>query len=452
MYNFASYTRLSVLLLFITLGTGCKKFLDEKPDKKLAVPQTLQDLRLMLDFYGLFNTQHPAGGEIASDDYYLTQAAWAGLSTESYRNNYLWLPDDAATTDWLPAYERIYYANVILREAERVPRTAADEEAYNTIRGSALFARGFSFYGLAQVFAKPYEETTAGQDLGLPLRLDPDHQKPSVRATVRQTYDQLIADLQQAARLLPLDAEPRSRPSKLAAWSAMARVFLSMRRYTLAAAYADSVLQQRSALLDYNTLNTTAPFPFPIFNTEVIWEAGSLALPPLAQSRWRVDSTLYASYATNDLRKTLFFKPNGDGSYAFKGSYQGTTAPFTGLATDEMYLVRAEGRARAGETGLALADLNTLLEKRWREGTFVPLTAATPAQALALILAERRKQLVFRSLRWTDLRRLSFEPALALTPKRVMNNQQYVLPPGSPRYVLRIPRTVIQLSGMPQNP
>ncbi|MEJ7692171.1 hypothetical protein [Daejeonella sp.] len=59
---------------------------------------------------------------------------------------------------------------------------------------------------------------------------------------------------------------------------------------------------------------------------------------------------------------------------------------FGGLAVDELYLIKAECYARKGSTSAALQALNTLLEKRWKKGTFQSLTAQTADEALALIL------------------------------------------------------------------
>ncbi|GAB3832860.1 hypothetical protein GCM10028895_51150 [Pontibacter rugosus] len=99
----------------------------------------------------------------------------------------------------------------------------------------------------------------------------------------------------------------------------------------------------------------------------------------------------------------------------------------------------------------ALERLNTLLRYRWRTGTFVELTAATPDEALALVLQERRKELLMRGLRWMDIKRLNREGA-GITLRRVLDGRAYVLPPGDPRFALPLPEEVIELSGMTQNP
>lgn len=95
--------------------------------------------------------------------------------------------------------------------------------------------------------------------------------------------------------------------------------------------------------------------------------------------------------------------------------------------------------------------LNELLVTRYESGSFTPLTASGAEQTLELILQERRKELVLRAIRWTDLRRLNLEPATANTLYRNLNGTLYSLEPNSPNYTLPIADDVIQLSTIPQN-
>ncbi len=69
-----------------------------------------------------------------------------------------------------------------------------------------------------------------------------------------------------------------------------------------------------------------------------------------------------------------------------------------------------------------------------------------------LILTERRKELLFRALRWTDLRRLNKEAEFRDTLYRFINGKKYQLLPGSDRYTLQIDRNTISISGIQQNP
>jgi hypothetical protein len=81
----------------------------------------------------------------------------------------------------------------------------------------------------------------------------------------------------------------------------------------------------------------------------------------------------------------------------FRGYYDYGGNQYTGIATDEIYLIRAECLARSGNTSDALKDLNNLLAKRWKTGiTFTPIQATNADDALVKILAERKKELLFR--------------------------------------------------------
>jgi hypothetical protein len=99
----------------------------------------------------------------------------------------------------------------------------------------------------------------------------------------------------------------------------------------------------------------------------------------------------------------------------------------------------------------ALNDLDSLLTHRWRTGTFTPYSISSAAEALDTILVERRKELAFRGLRWSDLRRLNRE-AWPITLTRNLNGVLYTLTPNSELYTLPIPPDVINFSGIMQNP
>lgn len=99
-----------------------------------------------------------------------------------------------------------------------------------------------------------------------------------------------------------------------------------------------------------------------------------------------------------------------------------------------------------------MQDLNALLAKRWKTGFFIPFSAGTADEALAIILQERRKELIFRGLRWSDLKRLNKEPRFAVTLKKTIGEKEYILPPNDNRYLFPIPSSVIEMTGIQQNP
>lgn len=444
---------IAVVLLGQVLA-GCNKYLEEKPDKKLVVPSTLTDMQSILDAYSPNSFVDPGEGEVSSDDYYLTDAALAALSQEGHRRLYTWQKGnvfEARSNSWYYGYTSIYSANAVLAGLTDIRRDAGNQVEWDNLKGQALLLRGKNLLQMAFLWTPAYDEASAGSDLGLPLRLNTDFNEPSVRASNLETYQQILSDLRSAAPLLPVTPLHPIRASRPAAYGLLARAYLSMRKYSEAGLYADSCLQLQSKLIDYNTLTSSAAYPLVQFNDETILFSVIATPAPINPSRARVVPEVYNLYAANDLRKTVFFRQNTDGSYAFKGNYTGQLAPFGGVATDEMVLIRAEAAARQARTADAMADLNRLLKARLRSNTYTELTAANAAQALSLVLLERRKELLNRGLRWMDLKRLNIEGA-NITLRRTVGTQSYTLPPNDGRYALAIPEDVIALTGMPQNP
>lgn len=449
-----------ILFCAVLLGLGgcTKSYLDKKPNKALLVPTTLDDFQALLDNVNTGSLNMMAGGlgEIASDNFFSDDLAALG-ATEG--NAYYWKNsfEGASADDWNRPYQAVFYSNVVLDGLKGLPATPASQAVYDRVKGSALYYRGLAFYGLAQAFARPYDRTAATGDPGIPLHLTSDVNVLAGRGTLQQTYDQALADLQAASILVPAASNYKNRPTKGAAQAALSRVYLAMENYPAALSAATAALAQSAILLDYNTLKPTGrndPFPLllPNGNPEVYCYSYLAGYNFFADPATLADPALYQSYAANDLRKSCFFADLGGGPLNFAGSYTGYYyTMFAGMATDEVYLNRAECYARAGNTAAALTDLNTLLKARWKAGTFVPFGAATAGDALALILAERRKELIGRGLRWADLRRLNKDPRFAITLTRATPGQSYQLPPNDPRYTFPIPDDEAARSGIAQN-
>lgn len=441
---------IAVLLL---IGIGCKKYLDQKPDKSLVIPTSLKDLQALLDNYRQINLNDPSGGESSSDNYYLTTEDWNNLD-EGLRNLYVWGKGDffpSFNNMWKNAYQAIYIPNVVLDNLQKIERSSLNEQEWDFVKGEALFLRAREFHLIAVTFAPAYDSITSREDLGIPLRLSSDFNIPSKRSNLEITYKTIVDDLKESIQLLPVETISMYRASKPAAYALLARVFLSMRKYDEARKYADSSLQLYHELMDFNTLKASASRPIPSLNEETLFYGSAGNWGPLSNSVAKIDSVLYNEFDSNDLRKVVYFKNNKDGTFGFKGTYTGGTAELSAPATDEVYLMRAECLAREGDVSSAMEDLNTLLITRWKTGTFTPIMAEDQKDAQKIILMERRKELIYRELRWMDIKRLNKEGA-KIVLKRVVNGESFILSPNDPRYALPIPQAVIDLTGMKQNP
>jgi tetratricopeptide (TPR) repeat protein len=455
--NFKYFGVCSPLIWILMLGAsgvqlGCQKFLDVKPNQKLQIIGSLKDCQALLNNYGTMNTGYPNDGEASSDNYYLLPEVWSTFGLED-RGTYAWAPfGERLMSQWANPYKVIYNANLVLQTGADLP-PETDTYLKNEVKGAALFFRAYAFHQLAQIFAPTYDARTASDDLGIPLRLSPDLDVVTKRASVQQSYDRILADFHEAVNLLPVNPGIQSKPSRPAVFAALARTYLSMGDYAKAGIYADSCLKYRNTLLAYKDVSKSSNTPFKIFNEEVVFQSVTGIGNTLGTSVAKIDPDLMKEYDALDLRRSVFFRLNADKSYTFKGNYNGSfnSTQFNGLATDEVYLIRAECFARAGNTGDAMKDLNTLMENRW-DGSFIPFKVANADEALSMILSERRKELIFRNLRWSDLRRLNKENRFKRTLSRgVLNGAEIKLIPNDLRYTLLIPQDIINKTRIQQN-
>ncbi|MFD2556719.1 RagB/SusD family nutrient uptake outer membrane protein [Sphingobacterium tabacisoli] len=439
------------VLKYIVIGallcTACNGFLEIKPDKKMSVPHTLEDCELLLNDYSTLNTAYPSMGIIAGEDYYLTSANWNSISVLDDRNAYIWSDEPALlATPWQGAYRVVYLTNQILNVLDQMPNSQKAGARYSNAYGHALFLRAFAFQQLVEIYALPYRPNTADIDLGMPIRLSPDLDVVSKRATLKDTYAQIISDYSRAKNLLATERTIKGGTSKSAAYAGLARTYLTMKDYEKAFNYADSAWRMQAELLDYNTLKTSDSYPLRRFNKEVLFSALSTHSNAFGRLYVRMNPDLIASYTIGDLRKAIYFQPYTmePTVYSFKGSYDQGATLFVGLTTSEVLLIRAEAAARTGQINKALTDINLLRANRWKGRDYPEITEQNADRLLDTVLAERAKELVFRGRRWSDIKRLSDDPNRSVELKRTIDGKDYMVPVGSLKYALMIPHVVTQ--------
>lgn len=441
------------MLLFFIMSLsliGCMDdFLAIKSDKKLVIPSTLQDFRALMDKADVMNQVLPYLGHISSDDFYISSNNYIGIGDVFKRNAYIWkgnIYEGTTVTDWNNSYQQIFYANNVL---EGLKELKSQESEAMFLKGTALFFRSFAFYNLSQLFCEPYEIGGNNNGLGIPLRLEKDISKKVGRSSVEKTYQRIILDLEQAVNLLPLQTTIKTRPTKYAALLLLARVYLLMGRYQEALELSNEVMEHLD-LIDFNTLDLEKSYPMEQFNQEVIFHS-SIAYVATTSSIDYVDSTLMKSYDKNDIRRLLWFIPK-DEHYLFKGNYTGGALLFNGLALDEAYLIYIECSARLNEWKKGKIIFQNYLEHRYSTGAEIDLSIVNSNNSmLNMVLSERRKSLLYRVLRWSDIRRLNMNYNANIVMIRHLGLNKYELVPKSNNYVLPIPDDVLFLSGIESN-
>lgn len=449
---------ITALLLLLILFSACEKYLEEKSDKSLAIPTTLHDFQSLVNNWEIMNSGFSSMGEASCDDHFLKDADYeGGLYYESDKRLYTWQPDyvtrpvSSAGDEWEKCYSRIYVCNSVLQGLEE-NKLVGQQSDY--IKGQALVFRAASYLDGVQIWSPVYNKQTASTDFGMVLRLDPDMNIPSSRSSVQQTYDRILKDLSDALPILPTTSAVATLPNKAAAYGLLARTHLILGNYTDAMENAEKAFELRNQLIDFNGLNPSTNFPIPVVNQisqEIVFQTRMYSSDVNNLDIARITPSLYSLYDDGDLRKTIYFRKGDDGDYRFKGTHMGHTGVIASITTSELLLIIAECNARLDKLAEAANALNKLLVKRWDVNRFTPYTFTDKNIAMNIILNERRKELVFRGLRWTDLKRLNRD-GYNITLTKTVGGQTFTLLPNDLRYAIAIPESIIEISSIPQNP
>ncbi|WP_165384724.1 RagB/SusD family nutrient uptake outer membrane protein [Sphingobacterium corticibacterium] len=447
------------MMLFIVLFYGCETFLEEKPSKDLVIASTIADLQALMDAGNKLNLgNYPGLLEARTDDVYIGPG---GLNRLTVYDQNIYLFDDDYQEDgesilmsWFYTYSTIAIANTVMDELSFVKEGTSIER--DIIQGTALFHRALGHFLLAQVFCDVYEESSADQKLGIPLKKTSDTSEPTVRSTIHETYDFIEKDLLEALELLPENTTYLTRPNKAAAHALLARFYLSKSDFENSLFQSEKALEYNADLIDFNELNSASSFPIAAMNKETLFFAYSFGIGFLHHSReCYIDSVLYGQYDDQDIRKKVYFRALANGKFSFKGTYMGfgSGSFFVGPTTSEMYLTSAECYVRKGEPERARETINTLLKYRWERDYIYMIEEEDPQRLLDIILMERRKELIHRGVRWTDIRRLNLDARYRkdIVRKVERDDNIYTLPANSSGFIYKIPRVVINFSGIVQN-
>lgn len=450
---------LSISLLGITmLLSSCEKYVDIRTQGSL-VPKDIQNYRYLLNNTSTYET-NTVLGNLASDDVSIVDASQQSslISSDTYapyRNSYTWQDNIFVLgtsyendRDWNRMYSIIYNTNTIISE---LPASTGTPAQIAALTAEALVHRADAYLNLINQYALPYG-ANAATDLGVPLLTTQTVSQSLERASVEAVYQQILKDLKQAVPAIPVTQAYNTLPSKPAVYGLLARTYLYKNDYANAEAYADSALALRSTLNNLSTLTAASQHPKRINDPELLLSKtvnyGTEGYTPTAL---RMSTDLLALYDTTDQRYNLFTVPASKISSAYTGRYyyrdQAISEPRNvGPSVAEMILIKAEGRARAGQPAQAMALVNTLRRNRIKASGFVALTATSANDALIQVINERRREFCFRNLRWWDMRRLKSETIFQETITRTFNGITYTLTPDSKRYVFPIASYLIQLN------
>ncbi|MBJ7881856.1 RagB/SusD family nutrient uptake outer membrane protein [Gelidibacter salicanalis] len=474
------YIKFSFLILMAF--SSCDKALEEEPQNKLK-PETISDYVELLN-YGYPTTKDY--GTIVALDYYVEMMTddqdIRYLNTDrgeyplhpftfesTHEHNSMFNGYDQA---WKNLYKAIYYANVVVDNVEDANGNAA---AIAYTKGEAMALRAFSYFKLINLYAAPYNESTASIDLGVPLKLDPTVKSESyTRNSVQEIYDQINADLEMGIQLMTNNDQRITSKFKLTPVSAnllASRVALYQKKYEDVISYADRTISLNNNLFDIS--NNSMEFAqtrwgygqgvhyFNDANDNVLFKYGSNEMYYYVHipGALAISDDLISLYEPGDLRLYYFTYVKGSLGrvyFKFRPFPNRLGEPTRGFRVEEAFLNRAEAYALLGQPDNALEDLNTIRKTKF-DASFIlesdyykysTTTYDTQEKVVQVVKDERRRELFGEFHRWYDLRRYGM-PEITHT----YDNETYTLSENDPRYILQIPQIELDYNpSMQRNP
>jgi starch-binding outer membrane protein, SusD/RagB family len=411
------------------LGSSCKKFLDKLPTDAQPGDEVLKTganvNAVLASAYERFTNDNFMGGEAQkAAELYGDQIDFVnvtGGSEVQFVTRQFNTFNSIGRNLWGAGYEAISRANTVIDAIDKNTFTDSSAATKAIWKGEALLLRGAAHFELVRLYAKPFT-SSPGSNPGVVLRTKAlstaEAQEPQNRATVQQTYDQVIADLKAADAALPITNGARF--NKLLAKAYLARVYFNMADYVNAYDYANQVITNGSLGLGTDVTVPFKSFPLPVglIDGNVFVQVGSG--DRLRGSFW--NQTLASTYlplSTNTFaalnsrggdRKTKLTAtaPSGKG-ISTKWAQLGNNAinvPLIRLA--EMYLIRAEaGVQKGGVTDAATrADYNAV---RAVAGVAPDNTTTGNTALLTAIRNERLVEFFTEGDGYHELRRLKLQ-------------------------------------------
>lgn len=475
-----------IIVLAVLVSYSCEDKLEISPEFSLTSDNAFETAeeydQVLIGAYSVLNNN---GYYAETYGELMELAADGGTETpESLRNeaeltDWQFGPSDGSgnvAAGWNTPYLMIARCNVVTDGINDVPEETTGSR--NRILGQALALRALGHFDLLRLYGQSYERNSTA--LGVPVITTQTLDNPT-RSTVAATYDQILADLDQAETLLNpsnLDRSPNSsgsryRIDRLVVRAIRAKVNIYAGQYADAVADATLAIEDGSVLLG-NTSNYAAVWNADDQSSEVIWSAAVVDIneaQPTGETFFYVNNRLgwvpsqdvLALYdAANDVRYSSFFSDNLNIAATNGGpSRIGTVVPikFSGrngaldgvndiklFRMGEMYLIRAEAQFELNQTASAMADLNLLRANRI--GGYVDENLSGAALETA-IRNERRKELWLEGHRWFDLRRWNLPIVRGADCGSPM--ESCMLAADSHRRIFPIPTQEIVVSGIQQN-
>jgi len=444
------------ILGLLTLGlvfTSCDNYLDEVP-KGSKVPTTLADFEAFIrDEYTNQSVDVTQALNLLNDKY----VTIASISSDRFvKANYMWdeeanriVLNQADEGTFYRSYAGISTFNLIIENA--LTATEATEEQKRAVWAEAKILRAMNYFNLANFYADTYQASTAATKLSVPLITSASINAPSKQVSIQEIYDFIVTDVKEALPYLPKVSQTALHPNLGAGYAFYARVYLQMNNYPEALKYADLALAENNKLYNwvqnYNTYkaiiidpnsDTTTPSPMGYNYVEnYSYRHGSSTSLGTENS---IPVERAARFEAGDARFLSRWKLRTVGADTYYRRILSGNFNYGGMTTVEVYLIKAECLARAGQITQALDVLNTVRKTRILPEVYQDITTSDQATALNAIFKTKNNELILTIVPFADARRLNAEGVYKVSFTKVDAGTTYTLSSESHLWTMPFPQ------------
>lgn len=398
-----------------------------------------------------------------------SSALWSGYLTllpdiqtdlvyavEGYSNTYgqHWLWDIRSTNSEVEAvyaalYNIINNCNFYLERIDSIIAKQTDDYNITILEqytGEVYTIRALCYSELIKIYCEAYNPSTADTQLGVVLRKGYSEEEASIRASLKESYEFVIEDLERAEEILDnqYDVYSSYYMTNAVAHALHARVALYMQDWDAAIEHSSEVIDHESGMYSLSVANQMYTNSLTFFDymwnydlaTETIWQVGftptsyggalgrvflnfttdyTYYYPDYVPAQWVLDL-----YTSGDMRYNSYFATLTTGydhgltwpllvkyygNQNFIGNYIYHVSMPKPFRLAEQYLIRAEAYCRKAtpDFSKASADMNTLRASRFSGGGgSISLSADNYIEQIA---QERVRELYMEGHRLQDLKR-----------------------------------------------
>ena len=447
----------------LTLGltfASCSNYLDDAP-KGSKIPTTLADYEAFLrDEYSNQSVDIAQASTLINDKFIDIATLAAERLTKA---NYMW-DETANRIELKQADERMYYGqyqgistfNLIIENA--LTTTEATEDQKRIVWAEAKILRAMSYYNLVNFYADTYDASTANTKLSVPLITSADVNAPSKQVTIQELYDFILNDVKEALPYLPKVSQTALNPNLGAGYAFYSRVYLQMSNYTEALKYANLALTENNRLYDWNAYyianktvidlpnsytNTPSPMGYDYVENYTYRHGASTSL----STEFSIPVERAQRFEAGDVRFKTRWKIRTVGVETYYRRTLSGMFNYGGITTVEIYLIKAECLARAGQISEALTALNAVRKTRIQPSSYQDIATTDKTVALNAIFKTKNNELILTLIPFADARRLNAEGVYKVSFSKVDNGTTYNLSSTSHLWTMPFPQGAVKNPG-----